>query len=85
MARDFAHNSPRSIAIGGANPAAHTNGAFNLSAIFALNFLVVSVGAEGGVVLNPPAPVPELAKSVPAASTGDWHRTVADISTDAPA
>ena len=79
LARSFAHNGSRSIAIGGSNAAAHTNGSFNLSAIFALNFLVGSVGAEGGVVFNPPAPVPELAKTVQAASTGDWHRTVADI------
>ena len=79
LARSFAHYGTRSIAIGGSNAAAHTNGSFNLSAIFALNFLVGSVGAEGGVVFNPPAPVPELAKSVQAASTGDWHRTVADI------
>ena len=79
MARNFAHGGAQSIAIGGSNAAAHTNGAFNLSAIFALNFLVGSVGAQGGVVFNPPAPAPELAKSVQAASTGDWHRTVADI------
>lgn len=80
MARDFARGGSRSIAIGGSNAAAHTNGAFNLAAIFALNFLVDSVGAEGGVVLNPPAPVAELAKTIPAASTGEWHRTVNDIS-----
>ena len=79
LARGFAHSGSRSIAIGGCSASAHTNGAFNLSAIFALNFLVGSVGAEGGVLFNPPAPVPELAKSVSAASTGDWHRTVADI------
>ena len=79
LARNFAHNGSRSIAIGGSNAAAHTNGSFNLSAIFALNFLVGSVGAEGGVVFNPPAPVPELAKTIQAASTGDWHRTVGDI------
>ena len=79
LARSFAHNGSRSIAIGGSNAAAHTNGSFNLSAIFALNFLVGSVGVEGGIVFNPPAPVPELAKVIQAASTGDWHRTVADI------
>ncbi len=79
LARSFAHNGSRSIAIGGSSAAAHTNGSFNLSAIFALNFLVGSVGAEGGVVFNPPAPVPALAKTIQAASTGDWHRTVADI------
>ena len=80
IARDFARGGSRSIAIGGGSVSAQTNGAFNLAAIFALNFLVDSVGAEGGVVLNPPAPVPELAKTIPAASTGDWHRTVNDIS-----
>ncbi len=79
LARSFAHGGSRSIAIGGSSASAHTNGAFNLAAIFALNYLVGSVGSEGGVILNPPAPVPELAKAVQASSTGDWHRTVSDI------
>ena len=64
MARDFARGGSRSIAIGGCSASAQTNGAFNLAAIFALNFLVGSVGAEGGIVLNPPAPVPELASTI---------------------
>ena len=76
MARDFAHHGSRSLAIGGCSTAAHTNGTFNLSATFALNFLVGSVGAEGGVKFNPPPPVSELAESLPPATTGEWHRAV---------
>ena len=79
VARHLAQAAPKAIAIGGSSAGAHTNGAFNLSAIFALNFLIGSVGAEGGVIPNPPAPVADLAKTIQPASTGDWHRTVSDI------
>ena len=79
LARDFAHHGSRSLAIGGCSAAAHTNGSFNLSAIFALNFLVGSVGTEGGIKFNPPPPVPELAEFFPPSTTGDWHRAVGDI------
>ena len=36
---------------------AHTNGAFNLKAILALNYLVGSVNRSGGVVFNPAPPI----------------------------
>ena len=45
------------LAIGGGSAGAHTNGVANLRAIYALNFLVGSVGEPGGVILNPSPPV----------------------------
>lgn len=44
------------LAIGGGTAGAHTNGVFNLSAIYALNHLVGNVGKPGGVIFNPAAP-----------------------------
>ena len=51
-----------SLAIGGGSAGAHRSGAFNLKAIYALNLLVDNVGKKGGVVFNPPPPLPELAR-----------------------
>ena len=72
MARDFARHRP-SLALGGDSPAAHTNGLFNLTAIYSLNYLVGSVGEKGGVILNPSAPL-----DVPSSSAGaplqEWQR-----------
>ncbi len=79
LARDFARGGSRSLAIGGASAGAHTNGLFNLSAIFALNFLVGSVGAEGGVKFNSPPPIPELAAVHAPAATGEWRDVIGDI------
>ena len=56
IARGFAAQQP-GIAIGGGSAAAHTNGLFNLTAIFALNHLVGNVGKRGGVIINPAAPL----------------------------
>ena len=67
VAHDFATRRP-SLALGGDTAAAHTNGLFNLKAIYALNYLVGSVGVEGGVKFNPPSPlddVPDTASGVP--------------------
>ncbi len=77
LARRFAAERP-SIAIGGTSAAAQTNGLFNLTAIFGLNYLVGSVGGTGGMLLNPPSPFPA---DVPAFTSGlpyrDWV-TLAD-------
>lgn len=54
IATEFAARQP-GIAIGGGAAGAQTNGLFNLTAIYALNHLVGSVGQKGGVVLNPVA------------------------------
>ena len=81
VAREFATQGP-SLAIGGGEAGAHTNGLFNLSAIFALNFLVGSVGRplnEGGIVLNPPPVLDELGGTPAAASLTDWSEAARDI------
>ena len=81
IAREFATKRP-SLAIGGGEAAAHTNGLFNLSAIFALNYLVGSVGrkpGEGGIVFNPPPPIEGLPAASPTASLADWLRIVDEL------
>ncbi|MCZ6789588.1 MAG: molybdopterin-dependent oxidoreductase, partial [Chloroflexi bacterium] len=72
LARELADN-PRSLVIGGGSAAAHTNGLFNLKAIYTLNYLLGSVGKEGGVLFNPPSPIAE-APSV--SSFGMWQGVV---------
>ena len=79
VARDFAHHAPRSLAIGGGSAAAHTNGLFNLRAIYALNFLVGSVGREGGILLNPPPPLQELSATLETAPTARWREIAQEI------
>ena len=64
MARAFA--SPghgQSLAIGGGSAAAHTNGMFNMTAVYALNALVGAVNRPGGMILNPPERVSQLLPS----------------------
>ena len=81
IARAFATSRP-SLAIGGGEAAAHTNGLFNLSAIFALNYLVGSVGkqrGEGGIVFNPPPPIEGLPAGSAAASMTEWFTVTDDL------
>ncbi|MEE9286247.1 MAG: molybdopterin-dependent oxidoreductase, partial [Dehalococcoidia bacterium] len=54
LARAFVDpdNGP-ALAIGGGSAGAHTNGLFNLTAIYSLNHLAGSVNKSGGVRLNP--------------------------------
>lgn len=61
------------LAFGGGSAAAHTNGLFNLRAIYSLNLLMGNVGKAGGVRLNP-APVRGLPASEGGASLQDWVR-----------
>ncbi len=85
VAREFATRRP-SLAIGGGEAGAHTNGRFNLSAIYSLNFLVNGVGkrpGEGGIVFNPPPPI-EALRALPAeASSGapleDWSQAAEEL------
>jgi len=79
IAHDLASHGPRSIAIGGGSAGAHTNGYFNLAAIYALNFLVGSVGQQGGVILNPPAPTPEFGAFLNPTTVRDWQGIRNDI------
>ena len=67
LARAFAEQRP-SIAIAGTSAAATTNGLFNLVAVYALNYLVGSVGSEGGLILNPGSPLPD---ELPAHRSGE--------------
>ena len=77
VADEFAatENQP-SLAIGGGSTAAHTNGLFNLSAIYSLNHLVGSVGKPGGVILNPP---PVTGKPAKAASFKEWRELTTEM------
>ena len=69
LARDFASGQyGQPLAIGGGSAAAHTNGVFNLTAIYALNYLVGAVGRPGGIILNPAT----LQSRVDAAPLSEW-------------
>ena len=70
LARDFATHGP-SIAIAGGSAGAHSNGLFNVEAATVLNWLVGSVGAKGGVRLNPAAPWDGVPASAQGASLDD--------------
>lgn len=56
IAYEFASHGP-ALAIGGGSAAAHTNGLFNMKAVYWLNYLVGSVGKQGGVIFNPEPPI----------------------------
>ena len=78
VAHAFAGNRP-AIALGGGSAAAHTNGLFNLTAIYSLNYLVGSVGQEGGIVFNPASPLDDI-PSVPAVTAfGEWQELANDM------
>ena len=75
LAEAFAGNRP-SLAIGGGSAAAHTNGLFNLIAIYSLNYLVGGVGQRGGIVFNPEPPLDDVPGAPALASFDDWRRLV---------
>ena len=82
IAEEFAGMGP-GLAIGGGEAGAHTNGHFNLSAIYALNHLVGSAGrrpGQGGVVFNPKPPIDGMQDAAVASSPADWQRMVDDLS-----
>ncbi|MEK7814735.1 MAG: molybdopterin-dependent oxidoreductase, partial [Chloroflexota bacterium] len=78
LAADFATNRP-SLAIGGGSAGAHSNGLFNLEAIYALNYLVGSVGAVGGIKFNPGSPLPDLPAASEVGSLADWGRVAEEL------
>ena len=78
LAERFAKDGP-SLAIGGDSAGAQSNGLFNLEAIYALNYLVGSVGATGGLRFNPKSPLPEWPEPPVAASISDWQDTVSAL------
>ncbi|MBT4125885.1 MAG: molybdopterin-dependent oxidoreductase [Chloroflexi bacterium] len=76
-AKHFAEHTP-SVAFGGGSAGAHTNGSFNLGAIFALNILVGAVDAKGGVTSNPGSAIDGLSASATGASFADWEAELAE-------
>jgi len=73
MATMFAQQTP-SVAIAGTSAAAHTNGLFNLTAVYALNYLTGAVGTKGGIMLNPGSPISDtLPESTTGTSYKDWQ------------
>ena len=80
LARDFAsHSHGPSIAIAGGSAGAHSNGLFNVEAAAVLNWLVGSVGARGGVRLNPSGPWEGVPASAHSASLDDFERLAEQI------
>ena len=73
LARDFAAHGP-SIAIAGGSAGAHSNGLFNVEAASVLNWLVGSVGAQGGVTLNPEGPWNGVPSTASASPIDDFER-----------
>ena len=78
IAHDFAA-AGNGLAIGGGSAAAHSNGLFNLTAIYSLNHLVGSFGRDGGVIPNPAPPIEGLAATPEAATFDDWQELIAEM------
>jgi anaerobic selenocysteine-containing dehydrogenase len=75
IAEAFATNRP-ALAIGGGSAGAHTNGLFNLTAIYSLNYLVGAVHSRGGLLFNPAPATADLANveaNLTVGSAGDWR------------
>ena len=72
IARDFLEHPP-GLAIGGGSAGAHSNGLFNLNAIYALNYLSGSVDQLGGVTFNPSPPIGDLPAAPDATSFSDFR------------
>ncbi len=75
-ARHFAEHTP-SVAFGGGSAGAHTNGSFNLGAIYALNLLVGAVDARGGITANPSSALKDIPASATGASFEAWEAELA--------
>mgnify|MGYP001607730681 CR=1 FL=1 len=72
LARSFANRRP-SMAVAGGSASAHTNGMFNVSAVFALNYLVDGIGKSGGVIPNASPALPDLPE-LRAAPFSEWQK-----------
>ena len=75
-ARHFANHMP-AVAFGGGSAGAHTNGSFNLEAIYALNILVDAVDANGGITPNPESVIDGLPSSSAGAPFHSWEAELA--------
>ncbi|HEV2123272.1 MAG TPA: molybdopterin dinucleotide binding domain-containing protein, partial [Chloroflexota bacterium] len=73
LARAFATRGP-SLAIGGGQAGAHTNGTASVAAVLLLNLLVGNVGRPGGVLFNAEPPIEGLPVSAAASSLTEWQR-----------
>jgi anaerobic selenocysteine-containing dehydrogenase len=62
------------IVFGGGSTEAHTNGSFNLRAVYGLNILLGSVGVTGGVLPNPSSEIDDLPASSSGASMKEWEK-----------
>ena len=78
LANNFSHHGP-AIALGGDSAGAHSNGQFNLMAIYALNYLVGSVGSTGGVRFNPGSVLGNLPATASVGNVRDWAGVANDI------
>ena len=78
LARDFAGHRP-SLALGGGSAAAHTNGLFNLKAIYSLNYLVGSVGQKGGIIFAPEPALSGVPKGPLDGSFTAWQDLAAEM------
>jgi len=78
LADNFIHHGP-SVALGGDNAGAHTNGQFNLMAIYALNYLAGTVGSGGGMRFSPGSPLGNLVDAARVGSAQDWAGVANDI------
>ncbi len=67
------------VAMGGGSAAGHSNGLFNMSAIFALNLLKDNVGRTGGALLNAPSPLPDIPAESPVTSFQEWQEFLGEI------
>ena len=78
LARRFANEQP-SLAIGGGSAGAHTNGVYNLAAIYSLNVLVGNLGVDGGLHFNPSPLSPGAGGSLPDSTFKDWQDIANDM------
>ena len=62
-----------SFAFAGGNAAAHSNGSFNVAAVYALNTLLGSIGQDGGIKWNPEGALTVPANATSGASFTDWE------------
>ncbi len=79
LAHDFAVNQP-SLALGGGSAAGHTNGLFNLVAVYGLNRLVGNLGEKGGVQFNPQFPSASVVDASTASSFSQWLKIGEEMS-----
>jgi anaerobic selenocysteine-containing dehydrogenase len=78
LAHEFVANSP-SLSLGGGSAGAHTNGLFNLTAVYALNILVDNVGKAGGIIFNPGSPIPGVPDIRKPSTLAEWKQLAEDM------